>query len=86
MDLDALLTHYFGTEGLDDPVALERGIERLGTDFAVEQEPGRRFALWALLHALGAAPDPDVAFEDPELRAAARDYAWAADKAADRAH
>lgn len=87
MDLDALLAHYFGTGALDaaDPAALERGVERLATDFAVEQEPGRRFALWALLHALGAAPDPDVAFEDPEARQAARDYAWEADKAAARA-
>lgn len=86
MDFDALLAHYFGGE-LDtlDPAAFERGVERLGTDFAVEQEPGRRFALWAMLHALGAAPDPDAAFKDPAAQQAARDYAWEADKAADRA-
>jgi hypothetical protein len=87
MDFDALLTHYFGGADLGavEPAAFERGVERLGTDFAVEQEPGRRFALWAMLHALGAAPDPDAAFKDPALRQAARDYAWEADKAADRA-
>lgn len=86
MDFDALLHHYFGTEELDrlDPQAMALGIERLGTAFAVEQEPGRRFALWALLHAFGAAPDPDDAFEDEPERRAARDYAWAADKAASK--
>lgn len=87
MDFDALLHHYFGTSELEtlQPEALELGIERLGTAFGVERDAGRRFALWALLHALGAAPDPDIAFKDPAERAAARDYAWEADKAADRA-
>jgi hypothetical protein len=86
MDFEALLRHYFGTDAIEtlDPEALELGIERLGTDMAVEQEPGRRFALWALLHALGAAPDPENAFEDEAEQRAARDYAWAADKAASR--
>ncbi|WP_109809050.1 hypothetical protein [Sphingosinithalassobacter portus] len=86
MDLDTLLHHYFGPEGLDaeNPAALEAGISRLRTDMGVEQEPGRRFALWALLHALGVAPDPDDAFENPQERIAARDFAWAADRAAGR--
>jgi hypothetical protein len=86
MDLDALLHHYFGPAGPDpdDAQAFEAGIERLRTEMGVEQEPGRRFALWALLHALGAAPDPDMAFKDPDIRQAARDYAWEADKAASR--
>lgn len=86
MDLDALLQTFFGTAEIEtlDPDAFERGVERLGTAFGVEQEPGRRFALWTLLHALGAAPDPEVAFKDPRARDAAREYAWAAGKAADR--
>lgn len=77
MDLDALLHHYFGTTDpatLDD-ASFERGLERAGTDLGTEQEPGRRFALWTLLHALGDAPDPAATFEDPGLRAAATRYA-----------
>ena len=86
MDFDALLYHYFGTSELEalDPATLELGIERLGTAFGTERDAGRRFALWALLHALGAAPDPETAFKDPRERRAAQDYAWGADKAADR--
>ena len=86
MDFDALLRHYFGTEAIDtlDETELLRGIEHLTTDMGVEQEPGRRFALWALLHALGSAPDPEDAFEDEAEQRAARDYAWAADKAASK--
>ena len=87
MDLDSLLHHYFGTDAIEtlDDDAVELGIERLGTAFGLEKEAGRRFALWALLHALGAAPDPDMAFKDPAERQAAKDYAWDADAAASRA-
>lgn len=83
MDLDALLHHYFGTtaiETLDDP-AIELGIERLGTAFWTEREPGRRFALWALLHSLGEAPDPVTAFKDQRERDAAIDWIRAAERA-----
>ena len=80
LDLDALLYHYFGTTDLEtlDEAAIELGVERLGTAFWTEHEPGRRFALWALLHALGEAPDPATAFEDMRERAAAEAYARAA--------
>ena len=83
MDLDALLHHFFGTTELDtlDERALELGIERLGTAFGTEQEPGRRFALWTLLHALGEAPDPAIAFKDSRERAAAEAYARAVGRA-----
>ena len=39
MDLDALLTHYFGTTEIDalDDGALAAGGERLRIDFAVER-------------------------------------------------
>ena len=40
----------------------------------MEQDRGRRFALWALMHLLGAAPDLDVAFKDAADRDAARDF------------
>ena len=83
MDLDALLHHFFGTTELDtlDESALELGVERLGTAFGTEREPGRRFALWTLLHALGEAPDPATAFKDSRERAAAEAYARAAGRA-----
>lgn len=80
MDLDVLLHHYFGTADLDSlgDVAMARGRERLAIDFGVEREPGRRFALWAVMDALGFAPPPADAFEDPALRRAAEDYLTAA--------
>lgn len=80
MDLDAMLAHYFGTTDLDaiDEAAFEAGIERAGIAFGTERDAGRRFAIWAFLHALGVAPDPAVAFKDARERKAAEDYAWAA--------
>jgi hypothetical protein len=81
MDLDALLSHFFGT---DNPASLsdaeyDRAIERLKIAFGVEREPGRKFALWALLEALGIAPLPAEAFaKEPALKAAAEDYLKAA--------
>ena len=79
MDLDDLLTHYFGTASLDDldESAIEVGRERVAIAFGTEQERGRRFALWILLDALGSAPEPDAAFEDERDRKAAEDYLWA---------
>lgn len=81
MDLDALLHHYFGHEDLEDltPHLLEEGKHRLTIDFGVEQEPGRKFALWTLMDAFGIAPLPAEAFEDePALKRAAEDYLSAA--------
>lgn len=87
MDLDALLTHYFGT---DDPDAIDgdatraRGEERLRIDFGVERDPSRKFALWVLMEGLGIAPLPAEAFQkEPALRAAADKYldaAWKLDR------
>ncbi len=83
MELDTLLRHYFDTTDLAtlDEGAFERGVERLGTAFGMEKEPGRRFALWSLLHTLGDAPDPAVAFKDPRERRAAETYARATSRA-----
>jgi len=81
MELDALLLHFFGT---DDPSALsedeyERAVGQLRIGFGVEREPGRRFALWCLLEALGLAPLPADAFaKEPKLKAAADEYLSAA--------
>ena len=81
MDLDTLLRHFFGT---DDPKTLsedeyERAIGQLKIGFGVEREPGRRFALWCLMEALGIAPLPAEAFtKEPKLKAAADEYLSAA--------
>jgi hypothetical protein len=82
MDLDALLHNYFGTTDLDalDEATLEAGHQRVTMAFAVEQDSGRRFALWIILHALGDAPPPEKAFKNPAERKAAEDYARAASR------
>lgn len=76
MDFDDQLQRYFGTTSLTAiaPGALAAGIERMQVDLGLEQDRGRRFALWALMHMLGAAPDLDVAFEDERDREAARNF------------
>lgn len=85
MDFDDQLRRYFAT---DDPAslspgALEAGIEKMRVDFGLEQDRGRRFALWSLLHMFGAAPDLDVAFEDEGERNAARDFMEMMERAQD---
>ncbi len=81
MELDTLLRHFFGT---DNPSQLsddeyERAVDQLKIGFGVEREPGRRFALWCLLEALGIAPLPADAFaKEPKLKAAADEYLSAA--------
>lgn len=81
MELDGLIRHFFET---DDPAQLTEAefalaIERLKIGFGVEREPGRRFALWTLLHAFDAAPLPAEAFaKEPQLKAAAEEYLTAA--------
>jgi len=76
MDYDDLLRRYFGSADLAAvaPAALAAGIERMRVDFGLEQDRGRRFALWAVMEMLGAAPDLDIAFEDPADRDSARDF------------
>ena len=74
MDFDDLLRRYFGTAEIAaiTPAAREAGVDKLRVDLGLETERDRRFALWALLHMLGQAPDLDVAFEDEADREAAR--------------
>lgn len=76
MDFDDQLRRYFGTAELAavTPQALAVGIERMKVDLGLEQDRARRFALWALLHMLGEAPDLDVAFPAPQDRDAARNF------------
>ena len=76
MDFDDQLRRYFGTADLAavPAAALSAGIERMQLDLGLEKDRSRRFALWALLHMLGAAPDLDVAFKDEQDREAARNF------------
>lgn len=76
MDLEDQLRSYFGTADIAaiTPASLEAGLDRMRVDFGLEQDRGRRFALWTLLHMLGQAPDLDVAFPDAKDRDAARNF------------
>lgn len=76
MDLDGLLIRYFNATDLCrvSPDVLASGIEHCLVDLGLEQDRGKRFALWALLHMLGSAPGLDVAFKDPNDRDAARTF------------
>jgi hypothetical protein len=76
MDLDDQFRRYFGTadRAMVAPEALAAGIERMLVDFGLEQDAGRRFALWAMLYLLGGAPDLDVAFKTEADRDYARNF------------
>ena len=74
MPLDDLLRRYFATTDITTATAadIETGLAQLRVDFGFETDPGRRFALWCLMHLLGQAPDLDVAFQWETDRDAAR--------------
>ena len=76
MDFDDQLRRYFGTAdpATLNPDALAAGTDRIRVDLGLEKDRNRRFALWALLHILGSAPDLDVAFKDETDREAARNF------------
>ena len=76
MNFDDQMRRYFGSDDLAalSPAELADGKERLAVDLGLEKDSGRRFALWALMHILGCAPDLDVAFKDPGEQNAARDF------------
>ena len=76
MDFDDQLRRYFATDDLAalSPGALEGGLDKMRVDFGIEKDRSRRFALWTLMHMLGAAPDLDVAFDNEADRNAARDF------------
>lgn len=83
MDFNDQLQRYFGTTDLTavTPASLESGMERMAVDLGLEKDRGRRFALWTVMHMLGAAPALDVAFKDEEDRNAARDFMDLVDRA-----
>ena len=76
MDFDDQLRRYFATSDFSavTPDVLAAGVEQMRVDLGLEQDSGRRFALWSILHMLGAAPDLDVAFKEPADRDAARNF------------
>ena len=76
MQLDDLLQRYFATTDLSEvaPDAIAAGIEHCRVDLGLEEDRGKRFALWSFLHMFGSAPDLDVAFENEEDREAARNF------------
>jgi hypothetical protein len=86
MEFDDLLRRYFGTTDIAavPPAALGAAVERMAVDLGLETDRGRRFALWALLHMLGAAPDLTVAFKEEADREAARNFMDLAGAAAPR--
>nr|NUR36545.1 hypothetical protein [Sphingomonas sp.] len=76
MNLDDQIRRYFGVPNLAavPPEALDAGIEHMRVDLGLTRDRGERFALWALLHTLGSAPDLDVVFENEADRDAARNF------------
>ena len=73
MDLDDLLSHYFGTSNLSEasPAVQTAGVDRLRVDLGLEGDRAKRFALWTLLYMLGQAPDLEAVFmEEGDLEAA----------------
>ena len=76
MNFDDQMLRYFGTRDLASvpPGALEAGIEYMQVNLGLTKDRAERFALWALLHMLGSAPDLDVAFKDEADREAARNF------------
>ena len=76
MNFDDQIRRYFGTSNLATvpPAALNAGIEHIKVDLGLTEDRGQRFALWALLHTLGSAPDLDAVFESEQDREAARNF------------
>ena len=76
MNFDDQVRRYFGTSELAEvpPEALGAGIEHMKVDLGLTKDRGERFALWALLHMLGSAPDLDVVFASEADRDAARNF------------
>lgn len=76
MNFDDQIRRYFGSSNLAAvaPETLHAGIEHMKVDLGLTKDRGERFALWALLHTLGSAPDLDVVFESDADREAARNF------------
>ena len=76
MNLDTLLVRYFRTAdlGMVGAETLASGIERCQVDLGLEQDRGKRFALWAMLYLLGSAPDLEAVFDKADDWDSARNF------------
>jgi hypothetical protein len=76
VNFDDQIRRYFGISNLAavPPEALNAGIEHMKVDLGLTKDRGERFALWALLHTLGSAPDLDAVFGAEADREAARNF------------
>lgn len=76
MNFDDQIVRYFGARDLAavPEEALRAGIEHMRVNLGLTKDPRERFALWALLHTLGAAPDLIAVFQDEADREAARNF------------
>lgn len=76
MQFDDQLMRYFASRDLASvsAEALAAGIEHVRVDLGLETDPARRFALWAILFMLDAAPDLESTFENAAEREAARNF------------
>jgi len=85
MDLDDQMRRYFGIADIDalPAPALAAGVERMRVDLGLERDHDRRFALWALLYMLDAAPELEAVFPDAADRDAARRFMDLSDRMAD---
>lgn len=81
MDFDQLLVRFFGTDDLSTLSAEQvvAGLDRLRLQFGMERDAESRFTLWCLMYMLGAAPEPEGAFQDEDDREAAREFMDMAD-------
>lgn len=88
MDFDDQMRRYFGTPHLGEIPAetLEAGIEHMKVDLGLTTDRNQRFALWALLHTLGAAPYLGAVFLDEPEREAARNFMELMQAASDGHH
>lgn len=86
MNFDDQIRRYFGISNLAavPPEALNAGIEHMKVDLGLTKDRGERFALWALLHTLGSAPDLDVVFKTETEREAARNFMDLIQRASDQ--
>jgi len=76
MNFDDQIRRYFGISNLAavPAEALNAGIEHMKVDLGLTKDRGERFALWALLYTLSAAPDLDIVFQTDADREAARNF------------
>lgn len=76
MQFDDQLMRYFASRDLTSvsPEVLAAGVEHVRVDLGLETDSARRFALWAILFMLNAAPELESTFKNAAEREAARNF------------